>query len=321
MSVIIPVYNAEKYLANCLDSVLDQPCLIHEVLCVDDGSCDSSAAIVRAYAKKDGRVKLLQQANAGAGVARNHGIEAATGEYVLFLDADDWLLPDSLAHLLAQAGDADVIRCRALDYNQQTGKMSRSRSNGLWWIPPFLFGRTLTYRRVYPLFSKVNVAPWGGLVRRQFLMDKGIRFNDLVCVNDRSFYWACILQARSIRFLPQELVCYRTNVSTSLVGNRMKHFDCQFQSYELVYEMSRMLPAAMRRRLLSGELLDLAYWLRICKNTEWGPAAEQATAAFLLQLDTTPWNGRIRNTRWHRELNKMVGYWRNEGENNDEEKD
>ena len=90
VSVIIPVYNVEKYLRACLDSVVNQTLRDIEVICVDDGSTDGSPAILAEYAAKDPRVKVLTQPKSNAGAARNAGMSIATGEYLGFVDADDW---------------------------------------------------------------------------------------------------------------------------------------------------------------------------------------------------------------------------------------
>ena len=305
LSVVIPIYNAEKYLHSCLDSVLAQP-LALEVLCVDDGSSDGSAAIVEDYAARDSRLWLLRQANAGAGAARNRGLAQAKGEYLFFMDADDWLLPGALAQLYHQAAGADMLRCRCIDHNQQNGQDSRSAHNSLLRLPPFLFDRNLTYRRAWPWFPKVNVAPWGGIVRRSLLMEHNIRFNDLLCVNDRSFFWDCVLHAERIRFSKTDLLYYRTHMSSSLVGGRIRHFECQFRSYELVCGLCGDLPPRMRRSLLNGELLDLASWLEQGVQTPLAPQIRQQTRAFLSHLDLTPWAGNIRHTRWYRRISAAL---------------
>ncbi len=89
ISVIIPVYNAEKYLRECLDSIVKQTLQEIEIICIDDGSTDNSLAVLREYERKDERLKIIEQANSGAGVARNAGMKAARGEYLAFMDADD----------------------------------------------------------------------------------------------------------------------------------------------------------------------------------------------------------------------------------------
>jgi len=111
VSVIIPVYNSSPWLDECLTSVLAQTDLGIEVICVDDGSTDDSAAILDRYASNDPRVRVLRQKNAGQSVARNTGVDAAVGRYVIFLDSDDFWLHDNLAQLVARsdADDLDVV--------------------------------------------------------------------------------------------------------------------------------------------------------------------------------------------------------------------
>ena len=103
LTVIIPAYNAEKYLPQCLDSVIGQTLKDIEVICVDDGSTDGSASVLQAYAQKDSRISVLTQGNSGQSAARNRALEKAKGAYVQFLDADDWLDPDCCRVLSGQA--------------------------------------------------------------------------------------------------------------------------------------------------------------------------------------------------------------------------
>lgn len=111
LSVIIPIYNKSGYLDKCLNSILEQTCDV-EIICVDDGSTDGSAEIVADYAKRDCRVKLILQSNQGSGAARNAGIKAARGEYIAFLDADDYYpCKDTLARLYAAAKANNALIC------------------------------------------------------------------------------------------------------------------------------------------------------------------------------------------------------------------
>ena len=115
LSVILPVYNSERYVGRCMDSVLAQTMRDLELLIIDDGSEDNSGMICEEYAKKDKRVRVIHQQNAGASAARNVGICAAAGKYIGFVDSDDWIEPDMFGRLLHQAKttDADVIMCDA----------------------------------------------------------------------------------------------------------------------------------------------------------------------------------------------------------------
>ena len=123
LSVIIPVYNAEKYISQALDSVLSQSLKDIEVICVDDGSTDKSLEILRQYEGNDTRVKVITQKNQHAGVARNKGIEIATGEYLHFLDADDCVLPYSYEAVYNKAliHNLDFLKFRGVGYDETNG--------------------------------------------------------------------------------------------------------------------------------------------------------------------------------------------------------
>lgn len=103
VSVIIPVYNVDKYLRECLDSILAQTLQEWELICINDGSTDGSSAILAEYAAKDNRINVIKQQNRGQGAARNIGLKQAVGEYIYFLDSDDYLVPDALERLISVA--------------------------------------------------------------------------------------------------------------------------------------------------------------------------------------------------------------------------
>lgn len=111
ISVIIPVYNVENYLGECLDSILNQSFKNLEVICVNDGSTDNSLKILESHAKNDSRVKIISQENNGPGYARNVGLKYAKGEYVLFVDSDDFISNDSLNDLYnnAVSNNSDLV--------------------------------------------------------------------------------------------------------------------------------------------------------------------------------------------------------------------
>ena len=108
-SIIIPVYNVEKYLRECLDSVLGQSFPDWEAVCVNDGSTDASASVLREYESIDSRIKVITQPNGGLSKARNTGLSAAKGDYVIFLDSDDWLEPDALECLERNSAHEDML--------------------------------------------------------------------------------------------------------------------------------------------------------------------------------------------------------------------
>ena len=103
ISVIVPVYNVEEYLPRCVDSLLSQTYEKLEIILVDDGTKDASDKICDAYAARDPRVKVIHKENGGLSSARNAGIDIASGEYLAFVDSDDWIEPDTYAHMLGIA--------------------------------------------------------------------------------------------------------------------------------------------------------------------------------------------------------------------------
>lgn len=109
VSIIIPVYNVEKYLKKCISSVQNQIYKNLEIILVDDGSKDNSATICDDFAKRDNRVKVIHKANGGVSSARNAGLDVACGEYVMFVDADDWISEDLCEKILSQNNDADLV--------------------------------------------------------------------------------------------------------------------------------------------------------------------------------------------------------------------
>lgn len=131
VSVIVPVYNVDRYLARCLDSVLSQSHANLEVICVDDGSTDGSAAILSDYAARDGRIKIVTQKNGGLSAARNAGLDVMTGEYVMFVDSDDWIPQDAVAKFISAAVEsgAPVVasKCFAKDV------LKEPRADGCRW--------------------------------------------------------------------------------------------------------------------------------------------------------------------------------------------
>ena len=124
ISIIIPVYNVEKYLRQCLDSVLSQTYTNYEVIMVDDGSTDSSYDICLEYSIKDSRFKSFQKENGGASSARNIGLDKADGKYVFFLDSDDWIDKNTFQSLLeiAEAEETDFVVSEAVAFDDATGK-------------------------------------------------------------------------------------------------------------------------------------------------------------------------------------------------------
>lgn len=166
ISIIVPVYNAQAYLEECLSSIQTQTFMDWECICVDDGSPDESTRIVEGFATKDARFRLIRQKNAGPGGARNTGLKEARGEYFTFVDADDIVHPEMLRRLLdlAQSHDADLVVCDYFRF-ESDDEFRISVQN-----PELLAGDTDVYSTsLLPEmlnWKKFRVHPWGKLYQR-----------------------------------------------------------------------------------------------------------------------------------------------------------
>lgn len=210
VSVVIPVHNGEEHLRETLDSVRAQTFSDFEVICVDDGSTDSTPQILEDYCASDQRFSFSSIPNSGAGPSRNLGLERAAGKYLYFLDADDLLVPHALATAVGAADGfaADVVLFKYQRFDSATGKVTKIvRPNEL---PTMTIDRAVDKSQETKLFELSSPAPWNKLFSRQFIVDLGIKFQDLPRVNDLFFGWSALAAATRIVLLDEVLIHYRS---------------------------------------------------------------------------------------------------------------
>ncbi|MDR2869804.1 MAG: glycosyltransferase [Deferribacteraceae bacterium] len=218
VSVIVPVYNVEQYLRECMDSILAQTLREIEIICVDDGSTDGSLAILQEYAAKDERVQILTQANAGAGAARNKGLAVARGEYLSFLDGDDFFDKRMLAIAYAKArkAAADIAIYKNRKYDNSTGKYSKTKYQFEKYVPK----RSFTYKDISKyIFNIFYNWTWNKLFRREFIESNNIKFQEVFRTNDLFFTCVAFVQAKSIVFINKVLMSYRVGIRSSQTTN------------------------------------------------------------------------------------------------------
>ena len=187
ISVIIPVYNTQEYLARCLDSVLSQTYENLEIILVDDGSSDSSGIICDRFAETDARIRVIHQQNGGVGKARNAGLDIADGDYIAFVDADDWLEPEMLEKLLknARSADAAVTICGAWFHTPNGNKQNRVFGNDGEMVDAKTALINYFARNFY------GRALWNKLFRAALL--KGIRFDTDIHYYEDSLFLSRVL--------------------------------------------------------------------------------------------------------------------------------
>ena len=231
VSVIIPVYNVEKYLHECLDSIINQTLTDIEIICVDDGSTDASLSILKDYEAKDPRVKVLTTPHLFAGHARNVGLKVACGEYLSFLDADDFFELTMLekSYYTAKTQNAQVVIFGSKTYIEDTHTfLERNWSVNRENIP------------VNTLFSAKDAAPdffmnilgyaWDKLFKREFILSIPTQFQEIPVFNDAFFTYSALLMADRIYFLDEVLAYQRRRIShDSISNNREKYFDSSYR--------------------------------------------------------------------------------------------
>lgn len=237
VSVVMPVYQAEAYLEQCLDSIARQTLGEFEILCVDDGSTDRSGDILRRYADGDDRFVLLREENRGAAAARNNGFDRARGEYVIFLDSDDFFDPRLLEKTVAaaDAAAADIVLFDIRKFDDRTGEvLEKSR----YLVPERLPKQTVFSRRDVPdlIFNLTTPAPWSRLYRTDFLRRTGLRFQEIANTDDFYFGYCTLALAGRICAVEEPLVYYRVNNGNSLDANRYKQISCVFAAISAVYD-------------------------------------------------------------------------------------
>ena len=264
VSVIIPVYNAEKYLEKCLDSVTRQTLSEMEIICVDDGSADSSLEILERYAASDPRILIKRQQNLFAGAARNNGMDTAKGKYLVFWDSDDYFEKNALETLYkkCEKEQADICLCGAFTVDGETGKRA--------------VDETVLKRRFLPkgsvfsiktnpeyIFNMASNTPWQRMFRADFVKAHGLRFQDLRHANDTYFVLCAMFYAERITYTEKPLVNYRTNNALSVTGSASKDPLCAYKAYAAVYEelgkagLSGKALQSFHSKLLSGLIREI----------------------------------------------------------------
>ena len=261
ISVIIPVYNTEKYLRECLDSVVNQTLKDIEIICVDDGSTDCSLSILREYEARDSRVKVFTQEKSNAGAARNVGLSKANGEYLAFLDSDDYFEPVMLEHMLACAREraADVVVCRYHTFDERTGNTFYSCAGiNMAHLPT---KKVFSYHEVKQVcFTDIAGFPWNKLFKRRLVTEKQLCFQEQPVFNDALFTYSAMISAeKALTVLDESLVCYRARAaSDSITDRRSQYTDC---SYKLLRGLKDFLASNGVYHKYKRHFINYVIWL------------------------------------------------------------
>jgi len=233
VSVIIPIYNAYDFLHPCMDSVIDQTFSDLEIICVDDGSTDHSLDILKEYQKADARVRIVTETNAGPAMARNVGLKRARGEYVIFLDADDFFEPTLIEELYQAAvkNDLDIAITRYDIYNSKKAVFVENTDKNHNRI--YKDG-VVTSKNEHPdyILQSTTGSAWNKMFKKSFLFDKNIHFlSDVMMFEDVYFTAVSLAFAERVSLVPNVLIHHRVYSEQS----RAKRFKKYYSQVPLVY--------------------------------------------------------------------------------------
>ena len=253
VSVIIPVYNVEKYLKQCLDSVLNQTLEDIEIICVNDGSTDNCPQILEDYVRQDKRIKVIHKSNSGYGHSMNVGIDNATGEYIGIVESDDWILPDMYETLYSKAkeNDLDVIKS---DYFEYWGKFNCKNlihyDNLEYQYNKILKDEDLE------IFWKYIAFNWIGIYKRSFLNQNNIRHNESLGASyqDAGFRMQVTAMAKSGMIIDKAFYMYRQDNPYSSVKSKEKMM-CIRNEYEYTAKILKAKNLNLSLKILYSYLI------------------------------------------------------------------
>ena len=264
VSVIIPVYNVEEYLRECLDSVVNQTLKDIEIICINDGSTDSSLEILKEYAQKDNRFVILEQENQGAGAARNKGLEVAQGEYLYFLDSDDYIIKECLEELYIKITETNssICICKQFLKNNENEISIDDESLKIDWLKNKLTFTALNFKK--NIFQIASIGIYTKLYEKDFIKKSNIKFQNIKTVNDVYFNYVAILSSKKITYINKPLIIYRLRTSNNLTSKRGKSFKNVILAYEEIYKFMLVKNIFKDFKTSFYKRFSQACWAEVC---------------------------------------------------------
>jgi len=262
-SVIVPVYKVEDYLAECVESVLNQPYQDYELILVDDGSPDRCPALCDGYAAKDSRVRVIHQQNKGLSAARNTGIDAACGDYIFFLDSDDVFCAPAMTEAAKAIDATDGIDLLIGNYITWENGAETIHNNSANYLA---FQNEKSALEICELYAADDLQlPWPAYncaYNRRFLNANGLRFKvGLIGAEDLEFFLRAIPNVKSYRITPAAFVKYRAIREGSITtAPSLRSVTGQLEVYASAVKKADMFPNAVRMKQY------FAYWYAIIIN-------------------------------------------------------
>lgn len=265
LSIIIPVYNVEDFLEKCVESAICQGVENedYEILLINDGSTDRSGEIAQELAGKYSSVRYIEQENKGLGGARNIGVEDAVGEYIMFLDSDDWLDENSLNSLLQEAFSKDLD---LLIFKMKRVYVSGEVIEGQMDYPPY----QVYSGKDFILKNRVEILPCATLYRRKLLVENGIKFLEKIYYEDVDFYLKSVLKAKKVMYVPKAIYNYFFNENSITLNTKPVHNQKKIVDYGKallrISEITEKESNEIKERLDFIKEKYMRFWMKMIYN-------------------------------------------------------
>ena len=247
-SVILPVYNVADCLEKCLDSLLEQTYKNFEIICVNDGSTDNSLEILEQYQDKFAHYQIITKKNQGLAQARNTGFPYAKGEYICYIDSDDFVVPEFFEEISKKTQDSpDIVIFGAKTYYSKSEKLRQGQYSSKNFKTEFDINKLYSFHPIC----------WNKVYRRNFLIENNISFIDTRMAEDQPFFVQVILSAGKISVLKKDLYIYRKQRGTSLTGQKLKSDFAPINNFYYIEEILNKINADknIKQKIISRNLL------------------------------------------------------------------
>lgn len=306
VSIIVPVYNAEKYLNRCIDSILSQTMTDFELLLIDDGSKDNSGRICDEYAAKDVRVRAFHKPNGGVSSARNLGLDNAKGKWITFVDADDRCSCNYLEHLLSKVDDdTDLIISYAVICDS-TGEKAEV-------YPEYRVNATNFERLFVDSDMHWHTSPWAKLYRASIIYENSLRFNEMMHIGeDADFLFSFMLITDKIYVSSDTDYYYTCDVSGSLT-KRINTIDSEIALYRTILCLVNRI--IQQKDIKDNRSLDNLGWLvasyvrRVLNSLYYNDAQSYQRIDLIKSLDIDSYIRYSKNALWKEQVGRVLLYF------------
>lgn len=237
VSIVVPVYNVELYLEECLNSLINQTFKDIEIICVNDGSTDNSLNILNKYEKLDERIKVVSQENKGLSASRNHGVTISNGDYVYFMDSDDYLELTAIEELydLSEKNNTDFIIFKMINFNDGSNEKFTSNYYEMSFLNEYS-NKIFNYADLGEDTFKIAVSAPGKFFKKEFI--SGMTFVEGVIFEDNVFFTEAILKAKRVLFYNKHLYNRRIRDNSITTSKNIKFID-SIKVINLMYDITK----------------------------------------------------------------------------------